>query len=136
MSQINRRVNLPRFCFVLSSGQYLLQITKHSDQEPAPRFDILVQLQPSEGLGAWRGGSPGPPPCPAVNFQAVLREELAERVCECDSTSCKAPGLFLCRCFLFPFPPVLFYCGLNQCLICLFSLRASNNSSLSSHCFA
>lgn len=47
--------------FVLSSVQYLLQITKRSDQEPAPRFDILVQLQPPEGLGAWQGGGPGTP---------------------------------------------------------------------------
>lgn len=108
VSGINQRVNLPRFGLVLFSVQYLLQITKRSDREPAPRFDILVQLQPPECLGARRGGAALGPPCPAVNFQVVLHEELAERVCECDSTSCKAPGLFLCRCFLFPFPPVLF----------------------------
>lgn len=38
--------------------------------------------------------------------------------------------------FFFLFLLCYFYSGLNWCLICLFSLLASNNNSLSSHCFA
>lgn len=136
VSEINQRVNLPRFGLVLFSVQYLLQITKRSDREPAPRFNILVQLQPPEGLGAWQGGQPWDPPALQWISRLCSTRSWQSGCVSVTAPPAKHQACFFAGVFFFLFLLCYFYCGLNQCLICLFSLGASNNISLSSHCFA
>lgn len=105
--------------------EYLTAVTQ---QQSPSLFSQLAKLE------AWELQPelfPGPSCCPAVHFRVCCSAKMAEQLCECDSTYWKTSVIFLCSLFFFLFLLCYFYSGLKQCLICLFSLLASNNNSLS-----